>query len=68
MKEINLTLAVEDVLSEVVARKLIEQTQKKYRVVQCLRKGGFGYLKSKINTFNKAAGGAPFFLLTVRTV
>jgi len=49
MKEIYLTLAVEDILSEVVARKLIEQTQKKYRVTQCLRKGGAGYLKSKIN-------------------
>ncbi|MEA3415380.1 MAG: hypothetical protein U9R02_04360 [Thermodesulfobacteriota bacterium] len=64
MKEIHLTLAVEDVLSEVVTRKLIEQTQKNYRVTQCLRKGGFGYLKSKINAFNKAASGFPFFVLT----
>jgi len=64
MKEIYLTLAVEDVLSEVVTRKLIEQTQKNYRVTQCLRKGGFGYLKSKINAFNKAATGLPFFVLT----
>jgi len=64
MKEIHLTLAVEDVLSEVVTRKLIEQTQKNYRVTQCLRKGGAEYLKSKINAFNKAATGLPFFVLT----
>ena len=64
MKEIHLTLAVEHVLSEVIARKLIEQTQKNYWVTQCLRKGGFGYLKSKINAFNKAAGGVSFFVLT----
>ena len=64
MKKIHLTLAVEDVLSEMVARKLIEQTQRNYRVTQCLRKGGFGYLKSKINAFNKAAKGLPFFVLT----
>ena len=64
MNTIYLTLAVEDVLSEVVARQLIKQTQKAYRVTQCLRKGGFGYLKSKINAFNKAASGVPFFVLT----
>jgi len=64
MNTIYLMLAVEDVLSEMVARKLVEQSQKNYWVTQCLRKGGFGYLKSKINAFNKAASGVPFFVLT----
>lgn len=64
MNEIHITLAVEDSLSEVVAKKLLMQTQRKYRVIQCLGKNGFGYLKSKINAFNQAAKGMPFFVLT----
>lgn len=64
MNKIYLTLAVEDVLSEVVAKTLIEQSQKNYHVIHCLRRGGFGYLKSKIKTFNTAAKKIPFFVLT----
>lgn len=64
MKEIYITLAVEDYLSEVVARKLLEQIDPDYRVSQCLCKGGQGYLKSRINNFNQAAEFIPFFVLT----
>jgi len=64
MTPIPIILAVEDRLSEVVARKILKQTRKHYTVSMCLRKGGFGYLKSKINSFNDAAKGIPFFVLT----
>jgi hypothetical protein len=64
MKELYITLAVEDYLSEAVARKLLVQVNSKYRVSQCLCKGGNGYLKAKINKFNQAAQFTPFFVLT----
>ena len=64
MTEIYITIAVEDYLSEVVARKLLEQIDPDYRVGQCLCKGGQGYLKSRINSFNQAAEFIPFFVLT----
>jgi|GEM_PF-6916022 len=64
MKDIYITIAVEDYLSEVVARKLLEQTNKNYRVSKCLCSNGQGYLKSKINSFNQAAKHIPFFVLT----
>jgi hypothetical protein len=64
MKEMYITLAVEDYLSEAVARKLLEQVNPDYRVSQCLCKGGQGYLRSQINNFNKAAQFVPFFVLT----
>jgi len=64
MNNIYITLAVEDSLSEVVARKLLEQTNQNYRVSQCLCNQGQGYLKSKINNFNQAAKFTPFFVLT----
>ncbi len=56
------SVAVEDALSEVVARHLIEQSS--FRVLSCYRKGGYGYLKSRIHGFNEAAKASPFFMLT----
>ncbi|MCI5142242.1 MAG: hypothetical protein D3909_11105 [Candidatus Electrothrix sp. ATG1] len=64
MKELYITLAVEDYLSEAVARRLLEQVSPNYRVSQCLCKAGHGYLQSKINSFNQAAQFTPFFVLT----
>ena len=64
MRELYITLAVEDYLSEAVARKLLDQVNPNYRVSQCLCKGGQGYLQSKINNFNQAAQFIPFFVLT----
>ena len=63
MKTIYITLAVEDSLSEAVARKVLIQSNNDYQVVNCLSKGGYGYLKSKINAFNQAAKTIPFFVL-----
>lgn len=64
MKEIYITLAVEDYVSEIVAGKLLEQSGREYRIIQCLCNQGQGYLKSNINKFNQAAKVMPFFVLT----
>lgn len=64
MTPIPIMLAVEDRLSEVVARKILQETRKNYTVDTCLIGGGFGYLKSRINSFNKVAQRIPFFVLT----
>ena len=64
MSAIHITLAVEDELSERVARKMLRQSEQEFAVTQCLGKKGFGYLKSRINKLNQAAKGLPFFVLT----
>jgi hypothetical protein len=64
MTGIDITLAVEDLLSEVVARKILYQSGKDFRVTNCLCKGGYGYLKTRINNFNNASKICPFFVLT----
>ena len=64
MTDIFITLAVEDSLSEAVAKKILYQSDKNYHVTNCLCNGGYGYLKTKINAFNKAAKVWPFLVLT----
>lgn len=64
MNDISIYLAVEDQLSEVIARKIINESERSFEIAQCLRRSGYGYLKSKVKAFNKAASGIPFFLLT----
>ncbi len=64
MNNIYITLAVEDRLSEAVAKKILQQIDPRFHVIQCLCKGGQGYLKTNINAFNKAANSLPFFVLT----
>jgi len=64
MSRIYITLAVEDALSEAVVRKMLDQSKNNYQVMNCLSKGGYGYLKKKINAFNQAAKATPFFVLT----
>lgn len=61
---IYISLAVEDDLSEIVLRKILAQSQRNYCVTRCLKRGGRGYLKKKIQYFNKAAQGHSFLLLT----
>lgn len=63
MRELYITLAVEDYLSEAVVGTMLAQIDPAYRVSQCLCKGGHGYLQSKINNFNQAAQFTPFFIL-----
>ena len=63
MKDISIILVVEDSLSETVARKILNQSSKNYYISTCLCKGGFGYIKKKINIFNKASRAMPFLII-----
>jgi hypothetical protein len=63
-EQIPINIAVEDELSEVVARKLLQRTGRAYVVANCYRQRGFGYLKKKIAGFNQAAISMPFLILT----
>lgn len=56
-------IAVEDFLSEMVLRIMLEQSGRHFAVGVCLGLTGFGYLKKNIAGFNKAAKGTPFLLL-----
>lgn len=63
--EIDIAVATEDALSEEVALALLRQSGREYRVLQKLRRGGFGYLKSRVRDFNAMAIHVlPVFLLT----
>lgn len=56
-------IAVEDFLSEMVLRVMIEQSGRHFAVGACMGRTGFGYLKKNITGFNKAAKGTPFLIL-----
>lgn len=64
MDPIPINLAVEDPLSDAVARKILSSSSGIYEVGVTYSRGGFGYLKSKLEGFNNAAKGTPFFVLT----
>jgi hypothetical protein len=57
-------IAVEDDLSEKVLRRLLTDSRRPFQVGSVINRGGFGYLKSKIDGFNKSAKGLPFLVLT----
>lgn len=61
---IPINIAVEDELSETVTRELLKQADQEYAIGACFRISGFGYLKKRIDGFNKAAKYTPFFVLT----
>jgi hypothetical protein len=64
MRPIPIYLAVEDELSEWVARRILKERAVKYAIGPVYRPGGFGYLKKNIRSFSNAAKGCPFLLLT----
>ena len=64
MSEIMITIAVEDILSEVALRKVLQATGKDYNVVLSLSGKGYGYLKAKASSFNNSAKGFPILMLT----
>jgi hypothetical protein len=64
IKSIPIYLAVEDELSEHVARRVLAYRHVKYSVGAVFRRGGFGYLKKQAPAFNNAARKTPFLLLT----
>ena len=61
---IPINLAAEDLLSEAVLRRLLEDSSRSYFVGTCYMHHGFGYLKRTIKGFNNAAKGTPFLVLT----
>ncbi len=60
---IPINIAVEDFLSEMVLKVMLEQSGRRFAVGACLGRTGFGYLKKNIAGFNKAAKGTPFLML-----
>ena len=64
MASIPINLAVEDLLSEVVLRAILRQSNRPYEVGTCYCKRGYGYLKKTIRGFNTAAKGTPYLVLT----
>jgi hypothetical protein len=64
MKPIPINIAVEDLLSEAVARRLLTDSGKGFSVGVVYNRGGNGYLRKTARGWNSAAKGTPFFLLT----
>ncbi|MFN8453408.1 MAG: hypothetical protein U0401_01855 [Anaerolineae bacterium] len=62
--DIPINLAVEDTLSEAVARKILRESGQPYSVGICYSRRGFGYLKKMIKPFNYTAKGMPYLVLT----
>ncbi len=61
---IPINLAVEDALSEAVARKMLTASGQNYIVGSCYMKYGKSYLQRLIKGLNDAAKGTPFLVLT----
>ena len=57
-------LAVEDPLSEVVARRILASVSPRREVSLCLGLKGKDYLRQKAENLNQASKGSPVFLLT----
>lgn len=57
-------LATEDALSEAVGCRLVDENGPDLGIAQTIRRGGFGYLKSKFRNFCEMARVSPVFLLT----
>jgi len=52
---VTVTLAIEDVLSEAIAKKVVSATNPDLIIDQVIGNQGFGYLKNKIRALNHAA-------------
>jgi hypothetical protein len=63
-RTIPIYLAVEDELSEWIARRALYARPAEYAVGAVFGRAGFGYLKKQAPAFNNAAKGCPFLLLT----
>jgi hypothetical protein len=64
MSTIPVNLAVEDELSDEVLRRLLQYTGRAYHIGATYGRSGFGYLRSTIRGWNRAARGVPFIVLT----
>ncbi len=64
MTPIPINIAVEDQLSETVAKRLLDDSERSFSVGAVYNRGGYGYLRKTVQGWNSAAKGIPFFLLT----
>jgi hypothetical protein len=64
MKEIPISLAVEDALSETIAKEILAYTKRPFIIYNCYVRNGFGFIKKNIAGFNNAAKGTPFLVIT----
>ena len=60
----NVILATEDELSEAIAEKLLREANSQIKILQKLRKGGFGYLYSRMDSWRQISRQTPVFLFT----
>ncbi len=63
MISIPINLVVEDNLSEVAIKKVLESSQQRFSVGACYGKHGFGYIQKRLHSFNNAAKGMPLLVL-----
>ena len=61
---IPLNLAVEDALSEAVARRLLQESTQDYAIGSTYGLTGSGYLRKMTPAFNNASKGTPFLMMT----
>ncbi len=59
-----LNLAIEDSLSEAILRRVLAVFGHRFAVANTYSRGGFGYLKKKVEGFNQASAITPFLMLT----
>ena len=64
MNPIPVNLAVEDDLSEAVLRRLLAHTGRGFAIGTVYGHSGYGYLRSTIHGWNRAARGIPILVLT----
>jgi hypothetical protein len=64
MSPIPINLALEDELTEFLASKILATIPTVYAARTIYNRGGYGYLRSKINGFNNGAKGTPFWVAT----
>jgi len=59
-----INLVFEDLLSEAVLRKLLENSRQSYIIGFRYNARGYGWIREKINGLNRAAKGMPYLVLT----
>lgn len=61
---IPINLVVEDNLSEAVIQRILNESSSRFAVGYSYGRGGYGYIKQKVQAFNNAAKGTPFLVLS----
>lgn len=63
VEPIQISIAVEDELSESVIRRILGNARAPFDIIACYGKKGSGYLQKKIHSFYEAAKYTPFIVL-----